>query len=265
MAIILAGVGIGFVLLHGPATISIASEKADPQKSNSAIVEHPKADTPDDTQYSISQAQDNKKPTKVFTVGLSPTIESNVMQGASSNIDEQVQSAKSEPAASSTLQYATLPNLALGCPVTCSDEHPLYGKPELVTNGIKEIKEHTECFTMHRRPQYVQIDLGRVCDIFFINVRHGFDRPYRYHDIIVSTAQSPEFTEDVHFVFNNDADNSSGLGKGSDKEYLETGEGLTIPAKGFRARYVRAYSDGSNLSALNAYSEIEVYGNPVIN
>ena len=36
-----------------------------------------------------------------------------------------------------------------------------------------------------------------------------------------------------------------------------------IPAKaGLKARYVRSYSKGSNLSGLNSYQEIEVYGQP---
>jgi hypothetical protein len=264
-AILLAGVGIGFVLLHKPASISKANENTHMQVSTSAIVYDKETDSPEATQSNISPSQDIKRATNVIAAGLAPTITSNIQQGTFSNHDEQVQPAKSDRADNSTFQYSTLPNLALGCSVTCSDEHPLYGKAELLTNGIKEVKEDYECFIMHRGLQYVQIDLGRLCDIFYINVRHAFDMPYRYHDVIVIAAQDQDFTDNMQFVFNNDADNSSGRGKGSDKEYLETSEGITMPAKGCRARYVRAYSSGSNLSELNVYSEIEVYGNPVVN
>lgn len=264
-AILLAGVGIGFLFLHRPASITNANEKASMQASKSAIVDDKESDSPEATQSNISPSQYNKRTTNVIAAGLVPTIESNIQQGTFSNPAEQVQPVISDRADNPTFQYGALPNLALGCSVTCSDEHTLYGKPELVTNGIKEVKEDRECFKMRRRLQYVQIDLGRLCDISHINVRHAFDMPYRYHDVIVITAQDQDFAENVQFVFNNDADNSSGCGKGSDKEYLETSEGITMPAKGCRARYVRAYSSGSNLSQLNVYSEIEVYGNPVVN
>ena len=39
-------------------------------------------------------------------------------------------------------------------------------------------------------------------------------------------------------------------------------EGKLIDAKGARARFLRFYSKGSTESALNEYTEIEVYGRP---
>ena len=53
---------------------------------------------------------------------------------------------------------------------------------------------------------------------------------------------------------------SSGLGVGTDREFFETFEGKLINAKGVKARYVRTYSKGSSESALNEYTEVEVYG-----
>jgi len=50
---------------------------------------------------------------------------------------------------------------------------------------------------------------------------------------------------------------------GTDKEYFETYEGKLIDAKGVEARYVRCYSRGSTYSALNRYTEIEVWGIPI--
>jgi cytochrome c peroxidase len=81
-----------------------------------------------------------------------------------------------------------------------------------------------------------------------------------YHDVIVQVADDPDFIKQVRTVFNNDSDNSSGLGVGKDREYIESYEGKLINAKGARARYIRFYSKGSTESALNEYTEIEVYG-----
>jgi len=52
------------------------------------------------------------------------------------------------------------------------------------------------------------------------------------------------------------------LGVGTDREFFETFEGKLIPVKGVKARYLRFYSKGSTESALNEYTEIEVYGKP---
>jgi len=35
-----------------------------------------------------------------------------------------------------------------------------------------------------------------------------------------------------------------------------------VPAKGVKARYVRAYTKGSSLSAINCWQELEVYALP---
>ena len=54
---------------------------------------------------------------------------------------------------------------------------------------------------------------------------------------------------------------STGLGVGQDwAEYLETFNGLLVPAKGVTARYVRLYSNGSTASDMNRYTEVEVWG-----
>ena len=68
--------------------------------------------------------------------------------------------------------------------------------------------------------------------------------------------------ENVRTIFNNDSDNTSGLGVGTDREYFETYEGKLINTKGVKARYIRFYSKGSTESALNEYTELEVYARP---
>ena len=95
---------------------------------------------------------------------------------------------------------------------------------------------------------------------FALVIWHAHNMAKVYHDVIVQVADDPDFTEKVRTVFNNDLDNSSGLGVGSDREYFETHEGKLINARGIKARYIRFYSNGSTESALNEYTEIEVYG-----
>jgi hypothetical protein len=91
---------------------------------------------------------------------------------------------------------------------------------------------------------------------------HAHNTAKVYHDVLVQAADDPSFNENVRTLFNNDQDNTSGLGVGTDREYFETHEGKLINTKGVKARYIRFYSKGSTESALNEYTELEVYGRP---
>ena len=82
-------------------------------------------------------------------------------------------------------------------------------------------------------------------------------------DAVVRVADDPDFITGVQTLFNNDVDNSSGLGVGKDLSYIETAEGKLVDGKGVEARYVRLYSNGSSANALNHYVEVEVFGKPV--
>ena len=62
------------------------------------------------------------------------------------------------------------------------------------------------------------------------------------HDVILQVSDDPEFKSGVTTLFNNDVDNSSGLGVGTDREYFEMQFGRVVPAKGVKARYVRGYT-----------------------
>ena len=66
----------------------------------------------------------------------------------------------------------------------------------------------------------------------------------------------------VRTVYNNDYDNSCGLGLGKDLEYIEDYRGRLIPLGGTHARYVRLYSRGNTSNDQNHYVEVEVYGTP---
>jgi hypothetical protein len=150
-------------------------------------------------------------------------------------------------------------NIALHKPVTCSDPNPLGGKPDLVTDGDKEATD-SGILEMHSKRQWVQIDLGRRYAIFAILVWHAHDNPQVFRDVVVQVSDDPTFGDHVLTVYNNDFDNSSGFGPGTDKEYFESYEGRLIDVKGVSGRYVRLYSNGSTHSPANVYTEVEVYG-----
>lgn len=150
-------------------------------------------------------------------------------------------------------------NLAFEKKVTSSDKSPITGSLDMVTDGNKEADD--ESFVeLHRRTQWVQIDLEKKAKIYAIVVWHAHNTYQVYHDVIVQVSDDPDFTTGVKTVYNSDFDNSSGQGIGTDKEYFEDYQGRLIDAKGVEGRYVRLYSRGSTYSALNRYTEVEVWG-----
>ncbi|MFQ5654748.1 MAG: hypothetical protein ACE5GW_08460, partial [Planctomycetota bacterium] len=111
-------------------------------------------------------------------------------------------------------------------------------------------------------PQHVQIDLGGRHEIHAILIWHYHANARIYHDVIVQVAGDPDFIMDVRTLFNNNHDNSAGLGVGKEKEYWDTYEGKLIDAGRVTARYVRLTSNGSTADDQNHYTEVEVYGRP---
>jgi hypothetical protein len=156
---------------------------------------------------------------------------------------------------------AGLKNLAAGKKLTSSDKNATSEMLEKLTDGDKEASDQSIIF-LRKGTQYVQLDLGSPQELFAIVLWHAHNSAKVYHDIIVQLADDADFKENVRTVFNNDQDNSSALGAGTDREYFETHEGKLINAKGVKGRYLRFYSKGSTESALNEYTEIEVYGRP---
>jgi hypothetical protein len=152
-------------------------------------------------------------------------------------------------------------NVALNKPVTSSDA-PISGELKLITDGNKEAFDEG-VVVLRRRTQWVQVDLEKEYEMWVIMLWHEHKTPLIYRDVIVQVSNDPDFIEGVTTLFNNDQDNSSGLGVGTDREYFEGYEGKLIDAKGVKARYVRCYSRGSTESALNCYTEIEVFALPV--
>lgn len=153
-------------------------------------------------------------------------------------------------------------NVALNKPVTGSDEEPIIGELEFVTDGDKEAKEGSYV-ELGPGVQWVQIDLKRKYEIHALLIWHYHITARIYHDVVVQVADDADFISNVRTVFNNDHDNSAGLGLGEAHEYWETFEGLLVDAKGVPARYVRLYSKGSTSDDQNHYTEVEVYALPV--
>ncbi len=152
-------------------------------------------------------------------------------------------------------------NVAKGKKVTASDKNPISGEISMVTDGQKEAFDD-QVIEMRKGTQWVQVDLEKEYEIHAIVIWHDHRWIQVFRDVVIQISNDPDFTRDVVTVYNNDVDNSSGLGIGKDKEYFETHEGRIIDCKGVRGRYVRAYTRGSNMSALNCIQEIEVYALP---
>jgi len=152
-------------------------------------------------------------------------------------------------------------NVALGKPVTGSDDMPAIGELSLVTDGDKSGNEGTYVELGPGR-QWVQIDLQAAFSLHAILVWHYHKEPRYYHDVVVQVSDDADFITNVRTLFDNDYDNSSGLGLGKDKEYAETYEGRLIPVKDTAARFVRLYSKGSSDNDLNHYVEVEVHATP---
>ncbi len=151
--------------------------------------------------------------------------------------------------------------LSLNRPVSSSDMQPVIGEISFVTDGEKS-GEDGYFVELGPGKQFVQIDLKDSCPLHAILVWHYHTQARVYRDIIVLVSDDKDFISGVITVFNNDHDNSSGLGVGRDKEYIETYEGKLFDPKGVRARYVRLWSNGNTANDMNHYVEVEVYGTP---
>ena len=153
-------------------------------------------------------------------------------------------------------------NVAFEKPVTSTDEDPIFGETEMITDGDKEGADGS-FIELGPFPQSITIDLEGVHEIYAIVVWHYHKEAWIYFDVVVQVADDRDFITNVRTLFNNDIDNSLGQGVGKNMHYVETSEGKLIDAKGTRARYLRLHSNGSNGSDANHYIEVEVYGKAV--
>lgn len=151
--------------------------------------------------------------------------------------------------------------LSRGKKVTSSDSLPVIGELAFITDGDKSGTDGTYV-ELGPGTQWVQIDLEAPAKVAAVAVWHFHSQARVYHDVVIQIADDAAFTKNVRTLFNDDDDNSSKLGKGSDLAYIETNNGRVVDGKGQVARYVRLYSNGNTSDELNHYCEVEVFGSP---
>lgn len=151
--------------------------------------------------------------------------------------------------------------LSKGKPVTSSDDFPLIGSPDLITDGVKNAGEG-HYVELEAGKQWVQIDLEQEVAIHAIHVWHYHSQRRAYKGVVARISNDSEFKEGVTTVFNNDYENTHGFGKGADRPYVETRFGKIIDGRGTTGRYVRLYSAGNTSNDNNHYIEVEVHGIP---
>ena len=151
--------------------------------------------------------------------------------------------------------------LSAGKLVAASDKEPVIGELAFVTDGKKSGEDgyYVEFGPML---QWVQIDLGKSQELQAVVAWHYHSQARVYRDVVVQASDDKDFISGVTTVFNNDHDNTSGLGAGKDREYIETFDGKLFDPKGVKARYVRLYSSGNTSNDMNHYVEVEVFGLP---
>ena len=152
-------------------------------------------------------------------------------------------------------------NVAKGKAVSSSTDDPMIGELSQITDGDKAYVKKS-LVELEKGVQWVQVDLGQPHDVYAVVVWHFHEGKRVYFDIVAQVSDDATFKEGVTTVYNNDLDNSAGLGVGPDKEYVENNKGRLIDAKGAKGRYVRLYSQGNTNNELNHYVEVEVYGKP---
>ncbi len=149
--------------------------------------------------------------------------------------------------------------LSKGKKVTSSDEAPIIGDLTLITDGEKEAGEGYFVELLDGT-QWVQVDLEKTASVSAIWLWHFHSQKRAYNDVIIQVSDDAEFKTGVTTLYNNDYDDSSKLGKGSDNSYVESRFGLLADAKGAKGRYVRLYSNGNTSNEMNHYIEVEVFG-----
>ncbi|HZG58843.1 fibronectin type III domain-containing protein [Paenibacillus sp.] len=139
----------------------------------------------------------------------------------------------------------------------------------VVTDGDRSTTEYALIAT-DTGAKYIQLNLGEPFAITKVNLLNDYnpDSPRTGKDLIVQLSNDPTFSTGVATIYNNDADNSVGLGAGADAEYVEpsTGAGLTVTlGSPISAQYVRYWANGHTRTQTGAYNavntpvEVEVY------
>ena len=149
--------------------------------------------------------------------------------------------------------------LSKGKKVTSSDDNPIIGTLDLITDGDKQAGEGY-FVELLEGPQWVQIDMEKSAALNAICVWHYHSQKRAYKGVIIQVSDDATFKTGVTTVYNNDYEDVCKLGKGSDNPYVESRFGLIADGKNAKGRYVRLYSNGNTSNEMNHYIEVEVYG-----
>ena len=149
--------------------------------------------------------------------------------------------------------------LSRGCPVTCNDPGAKKRDLACVTDGNKQ---YSPLAYLELAPgvRWIQVDLGTNAAIYAVCLWRERPEQCVCRDTVVQVSDDAAFASGVTPLFNNDYDDSAGLGKGADKEYYEDHFGRRIAGRGIRARYVRVTSNGNTSDPYNRFTEVEIYG-----
>lgn len=149
--------------------------------------------------------------------------------------------------------------LSQGCSVTASDPKPL-GELSWITDG-ERYGDDGYFAELAAGKQWVQIDLKQSQRLHLIWIWHYHIMPVSYRDVVIQISDDPAFKSSTT-VYNADHDNSSGLGNGKDAAYYEGPNGRPIAFTPLKGRYVRLWSNGTDVLETNCYIEVSVYGEP---
>lgn len=191
-------------------------------------------------------------------ITLTTEIPSEIIEGTPQPI--KVPNLETAPGSAPTLRVPQGTALvSLGKPVTSSDDFPIIGDVNYLTDGDKQAGEGYFVELMDGL-QWIQIDLEAPTTIEAVWLWHYHAQARAYNDVIVEVSNDPKFKNGVTTLFNNDYDESAGMGRGSDSPYVESRYGKLINGRGISAQYVRFYSNGNTSNDMNHYIEAEVYG-----
>jgi hypothetical protein len=210
----------------------------------------------------VHEVKDTGKPGAGPLVPLQPKLPAPAFIGTPKNLPPGLDI---EPAAKEPPPPLLIPgdarNLAPIARISSSDKRATASDLAKITDGDKEATDEGVAL-LRKGVQYLQFDFGGLRELFAIIIWHAHDTPKIFRAVIVQAAADPDFTQNVSTLFNNDRGNTAGLGAGADRQYIESYRGKTIDARGVTARYLRLYSAGSTESAMNEYTEVEIYGRP---
>ena len=151
-----------------------------------------------------------------------------------------------------------LRNLAFGQPVSQTGDAGYDSGSSLATDG--NMRNAAWDIGPKATGHYRQVDIGGPWNIDSLRVWHELSdsRRIRYKDVVIRLSTTADFSSDVTTVFNNDLDNSLGLGAGTDGEYDETESGKIVHFPPTRARYIRLHTYGNNHDDQNRLLEVMV-------